>query len=208
MKILKDTMRNCLITLLLFISALFVVSCEKSSYRQSEELNEGHWYRCPRGQSSEYLHFSEYKGRPTVLWYIGGENGLLCAYFYEVEGNTFYLTPESKTEKPTSFTVLEHIKDDYLSTVWQDGITRNWTRNSSGERDSGSFNDDGHNHSHGSSDDDDDDEWDGWFDCLECGGTGICQRCKGTGLDRYGYECIRCKGTGKCDVCDGYGGWY
>jgi hypothetical protein len=44
--------------------------------------------------------------------------------------------------------------------------------------------------------------------CLECGGTGLCGGCDGTGKTEYGKgnePCQFCNGTGKCDKCDGSG---
>ena len=41
-------------------------------------------------------------------------------------------------------------------------------------------------------------------DCMHCGGTGLCEACKGEkNLD--GRECQRCGGSGKCKHCGGSG---
>ncbi len=47
-------------------------------------------------------------------------------------------------------------------------------------------------------------------DCAACGGSGLCDRCVGSGKylvsdqDTW-VECPNCSTTGECPVCDGFG---
>ncbi len=49
--------------------------------------------------------------------------------------------------------------------------------------------------------------------CEECGGTGRCGNCDGTGEEKHGLfglglindYCKKCSGTGDCRFCDGTG---
>jgi hypothetical protein len=42
--------------------------------------------------------------------------------------------------------------------------------------------------------------------CPDCGGTGTCRRCGGSGGgDSAGAQCPDCRGTGDCRRCDGEG---
>jgi len=42
------------------------------------------------------------------------------------------------------------------------------------------------------------------FDCIECGGSGKCNKCKGTGYIPKGI-CPTCNGSGYCQNCGGDG---
>jgi hypothetical protein len=42
--------------------------------------------------------------------------------------------------------------------------------------------------------------------CPECGGTGTCVRCGGSGGgDSAAAQCPACRGTGDCERCEGEG---
>jgi len=49
--------------------------------------------------------------------------------------------------------------------------------------------------------------------CEECGGTGKCSRCDGSGYEEHGLfglglieeYCTKCNGTGECSICRGTG---
>jgi len=42
------------------------------------------------------------------------------------------------------------------------------------------------------------------IDCIECGGSGKCKTCKGTGYVPKGI-CPTCDGSGSCQTCGGDG---